>query len=99
MSDDRIIRRALKRGGPLTDREARVIANGWHGGQDSALYEFVSTGKISGRIHRELDALTAHYHGNGDDALSRAEFDALRAYVTEHGQRGRVDGWVEFTSF
>lgn len=91
---------------PLT--RARDIAYSWHGGQDSPLYSFASTGKVWGRDHRErllreikndLDAAARREHGH--TAQDERDLRALLAFARSapleevrgaRGQRTRSHG-------
>jgi hypothetical protein len=68
----------------VTDLQAKVIANAWHGGQSSALYSFTSTGAIRDDAEGEILSLQRTL----DDELC-----ALLWYVRHYGPRGPVDGW------
>lgn len=69
---------------PLTDRDARLIAGDWHGGQRSPLYALASTGAILPNTLADIDSLRS------DDS----ELAALRSYVVDHGVRGPQEGWI-----
>ena len=102
MSDQSIIDHAVERhqaGEIISDLEARVIANAWHGGQFTALYSFASTGTISpvsddylgseveDEIERELEVCAPL-------DLSHHELEALLAYVRSKGPRSAPEGWT-----
>lgn len=70
---------------PLTDRDARMIAGDWHGGQRSPLYALASTGAILTNTIADIDSIRS------DDV----ELAALRAYVVAHGVRGPQEGWTD----
>lgn len=89
MSDQQIYDEAIEAhqsGYPITDGQARVIAAGWHGGQASAMYRFVSTGSIHGDLVDEI---------RRDMGLNVPELEALLAYVERVGERGPVADWSD----
>lgn len=85
----------------ISDGQARRIAGEWHGGMASGLYSFVSTGTITDRAIREVDAEIAHITGNTDldyatpsyRATARAELRALQAYLEARGERLAQNDW------
>lgn len=93
MSDEDIVQAAVhewQQGHPISDGQARVIANQWHGGQVTALCTLSTTGAIRlddvrGEIEAEMARLT--------DLPEREEIEALLGYVERHGERGPVEGW------
>ena len=78
MSDNDIVTEAVFRfvdGEDITEGEARLIASQWHGGQNSALYAFSSTGTIREDLEDEIAAKLP---------WDQMEVRALLAYVQEH---------------
>jgi len=86
MSDENIIAEAVhsyQMGNTITDLQAKVIANAWHGGQSSDMYALTSTGTI----RTDFDP------GFGDNRLDEPEIMALMHYVHTLGPRGPVNNW------
>ncbi len=61
-----------------------------HDGQRSTLYSFVSTGALA--VDHILDEIHHNLRLVIDRAL-RIELQELVAFVSEHGDRGPVEGW------
>lgn len=94
--DARIIDEAIARhnaGQVITDLQAKVIANAWHGGQASALYSLTSTGNLNG------GDLFGEIGGSATVRINHPDFpadlNALYAYVQAYSPRGPVDGWSD----
>ena len=92
----------------ISDRQARDIANSWHGGGGSALYAFASTGAIdTARADHNLKAEIGgciawvqkygphDYPNESDWTGDYHELSDLLAYVKHHGPRPRQDHWKE----
>lgn len=79
------------RGFYLTDLQAKVTANAWHGGQSSPLYAFTSTGAIVEGCLDEVDKCLQYEMSAAD----RNALAGLRAYVQAFGTRDRVPGWAQ----
>lgn len=95
--------RAHIEGEEISDLQARVIANAWHGGMWSAFYSFTSTGAIlegdtdhHGRDFRtELsDAIVTAALSTDTNESDMAALHGLRAYAEKHGPRGPQHGWA-----
>lgn len=86
-----------RHGDTISDLQARVIANAWHGGQSSALYSLTSTGAITdatlAELYEELRFIDAR--GPVDGGEADYELTALLDYAKTYGPRGPVDGWSE----
>jgi hypothetical protein len=95
MNDGHIIAMAVRdhaNGQVISDLQAKVIANAWHGGQSSRFYSFASTGTIDnsdGQLGLEFD--------RADTGRMNPELNALRAFIQDRGTRGRQDGWSEIS--
>jgi antirestriction protein len=75
----------------VDDAVARAIAAGLHGGQDSALYRFASTGSLEDeRLEDELREL---YRSRNPRLLEWAS--VLGTYALHREHKGPVDGWQE----
>lgn len=62
-------------GEEITESDARLIASQWHGGQNTALYAFASSGTILPEL---LDEITCELPAD------KKECEALFFYVKEH---------------
>jgi hypothetical protein len=86
----------------VSDTAARIIASQRHGGEDSALYAFATTGVVDGmRIRAEImtqyvDGATRYEDKSILEALVRHLMAAEG--VDAAGNRPPVDGWVERTT-
>lgn len=115
MSDQDIIVGAVRthaNGEIISDLEARVIANAWHGGQSSRFYMLTSTGTIDnsdGQLGVELERArkTAVQSGTpcdwaglpelGGRSLDALAIDALREYIQDRGTRGPQPNWGDLS--
>jgi hypothetical protein len=69
------------------ERDPRIVASEWHGGQWTALYSFASSGFIRSDLSCEIERcqreLAAHPERHEDPAQLADELAELLAYVTQ----------------
>lgn len=88
------IERAQREGALITDAAARVIASQLHGGQETDLYAFASSGAIQEDLLVELQGIR---RDETLDDTARSWTKPLRRYIkarTREGATDRVPGWV-----
>lgn len=71
------------------DTRARKIASEWHGGMNTALYAFASSGAITGDLLGEIRPLIPTATDRHDSISLRY----LERYVSTRDHRGPVEGW------